>query len=249
MKTPSKQPRILTLDIETAPNLAHVWGLWKQTVNIQQIVSPGYVLSWAAKWHGQRGVGCKDIRDDGFLSSIHTLLDEADWIVTWNGKKFDIPQLNRQFLLEGMHPPSPYKHIDLLQTSRSQFFFPSNKLDYVSQELLGENKHKHGGWELWIGCMAGDNKCWKEMRKYNKKDVVLTERLYDVFMPYLKQAPNAGLYGEGGHVCPRCGSVHVQKRGLAHTQALSYQRYQCTDCGAWSRGRKSLEKKDTLANV
>ena len=44
--------KILLLDIETAPNLAHVWGLWNQNVGITQIVTAGYTLCWSAKWLG-----------------------------------------------------------------------------------------------------------------------------------------------------------------------------------------------------
>ena len=35
--------KILGLDIETAPNTAHVWSLWKQNIAINQIVNTGRV--------------------------------------------------------------------------------------------------------------------------------------------------------------------------------------------------------------
>jgi len=42
--------KILFCDIETAPNLAYVWGLYDQNVAISQMVNSGYVLCWAANW-------------------------------------------------------------------------------------------------------------------------------------------------------------------------------------------------------
>ena len=44
---------MLTLDIETRPNLAHVWGLWQQNVGLSQIVERGHVMCWVAKWYGE----------------------------------------------------------------------------------------------------------------------------------------------------------------------------------------------------
>lgn len=69
------------------------------------------------------------------LKQIHALLNEADAVVHYNGAKFDIPTLNKEFILHGLPPPAPYKQIDLLRTARSQFKFPSNKLDYIAQAL------------------------------------------------------------------------------------------------------------------
>ena len=45
--------KLLTLDIESAPNVAHVWGLFKQTVSLNQLMESGQVISFAAKWHGK----------------------------------------------------------------------------------------------------------------------------------------------------------------------------------------------------
>ena len=69
------------------------------------------------------------------LEGIHKLLDEADAVIHYNGKRFDIPSLNKEFLLNGMFPPAPFKEIDLLTVARGRFRFVSNKLDYVAQQL------------------------------------------------------------------------------------------------------------------
>ena len=61
---------------------------------------------------------------------------------------------------------------------------PSNKLDYVAQKLEVGAKVKHSGFKLWIDCMAGDDKAWKEMKKYQVHDVNLLIDLYEILLPW-----------------------------------------------------------------
>ena len=85
------------LDIESAPNMAFVWGLFKQNISISQIVDSGYVLCWAAKWYGDSEVHFDSVyqsRPKAMLKRIHKMLDEADAVVHYNGLRFDIPTLN-----------------------------------------------------------------------------------------------------------------------------------------------------------
>lgn len=239
--------RILLLDIETAPNLVHVWGLWQQNIGLPQILDSGYVLCWAAKWYGESEVIFDSIfhsKPKKMLNRIHKLLDEADAVVHYNGTKFDIPTLNKEFILHGLPPPAPYKQIDLLKTARSQFKFPSNKLDYVAQALNLGKKIKHRGHELWIACMNGDVEAWIEMEEYNIQDVILLEKVYDILLPWIKHHPNYGLYQEiTGLVCPNCGSNEYQKRGYHYTNSYKYQRYQCKSCKTWFRGSDNIGYK------
>ena len=239
--------KILHLDIETAPNLVHVWGLWQQNVGLPQIIDSGYVLCWAAKWHGNSEVMFSSVHSDGpelMLQRIHNLLNEADAVVHYNGTKFDIPILNKEFLLYSMSPPAPYKQIDLLRTARSQFRFPSNKLDYISNALGFGKKVKHIGHELWISCMNGDPIAWKQMEEYNIHDVVLLEKVYKKLLPWIKGHLNYSVY-TATLVCPNCGKAHFQKRGFAFTGASKYQRYQCNPCGTWWRSNKAEKQANT----
>ena len=168
--------KILLLDIETSPNTAHVWGLWQQNVSINQLMESSYVLCYAAKWLNSDEMlfdSVQQSKPKAMLKGIHGLLNEADAVVHYNGTKFDIPTLNKEFLLHRYAPPSPYKQIDLLRVVRSQFRFPSNKLDYVAQRLGLGQKHAHEGHELWVKCMNGDKDAWKRMADYNIQDVIL----------------------------------------------------------------------------
>lgn len=232
-------PKLLFIDIETSPNVAYVWGLFDQNISIDQIVSNGYILCASYKWRGSKKVEYVKVQgnEKSALKQLHKVLDEADFVVHYNGTKFDIPTMHREFLLKGMPPPSPVKQIDLLRTVRRQFRFSSNKLDHVCQRLGLGNKVHHKGMALWKGCIAGDPSSWKVMEKYNKQDVVLLEKLYDKVLPWIINHPNVSSY-TGVSGCPKCGSLKFQKRGMQHATSRVYQRYQCSACHGWFRSVK-----------
>lgn len=233
--------KILLLDIETAPNVAYVWGLFKENIPLARLVDSGYVLCWAAKWLGDEEVMFDSVyhsRPKVMLKRIHKLLDQADAVVHYYGKRFDIPTLNKEFILNKMLPPSPYKQIDLHDTAKNRFKFPSNKLDYIAEKLGVGNKYKHRGFELWVQCMNREPKAWEEMEIYNKQDVVLLEGVYQVFRPWIRNHPNIGLYNDdGAAVCPVCGGGHLVRRGFSYTSTAKYQRLRCSTCGHWGRSR------------
>lgn len=245
--------KILLLDIETAPNRAYVWGIYNQNVAIDQIEEPGYTICWSAKWYGQKGTFFSSIYQDTpeeMIRGIHELLNQADVVVHYNGNKFDIPVLNKEFITYGLGPTSPVLNVDLLNTVRKRFRFSSNKLDFVANYLGLGNKTKHKGMALWKECMEGDKEAWKIMEAYNKQDINLLEKLYERLLPWISPHPNYALFtDEVEMVCPNCGSKHVNKRGVAYTKTMTYQRYCCSDCGTWSRARKanlSKEKKSIV---
>ncbi|CAB4126456.1 Ribonuclease H-like domain containing protein [uncultured Caudovirales phage] len=183
------------------------------------------------------------------LKSIHALMDEADAIVHYNGSRFDIPIIHKEFLLSGMPPPSPVKQIDLLQVARRQFRFVSNKLDYVSQALGLGKKTEHEGHTLWLKCMNNDRRAWKTMEEYNKNDVILLEKVYDKFKGWIKSHPNHNAYS-ANTCCPNCGSRKLHKRGEVRSRVSVFQRWQCQECGSWSRSVKSEKiSKDSLVNI
>lgn len=235
-------PKILILDIETAPNKVWTWGLFKQNISINQIDEPGYTMCWAAKWLGKSRVMWESIHHhDDFIKTIWELLNEADIVIHYNGCKFDIPVLNKEFILADLGPPAPFQEIDLYKTCRSRFRFASNKLDYVSQVLGVGKKLSHKGMELWEGCMNNHGPSWAIMKRYNKQDVVLLEPLYKKLKPWIQPHPNMALYTDKtSQVCSSCGSSKVQRRGMVPVGIQKYWRYHCQDCGKWSRGKATV---------
>jgi DNA polymerase elongation subunit (family B) len=237
--------KILTIDIETRPSLAYVWGLWDQNVALNQVEEFGTVISWAAKWHGSKTVYFASDYHDGHTEMVRKawqMLDEADVVVGYNSRAFDMKHLNREFVLAGMPPPSSYIDVDLMSVVKQRFKFPSNKLQHIATALGLGSKLQHDGFDLWVGCMRGDEKSWKTMKKYNCQDVVLTEKVYDRLLPWIKNHPHRGLYGGTTDACPRCGHGELISRGYHSTRTGRYKTVQCKSCGGYSRSNKVEER-------
>lgn len=179
--------KTLFLDIETTPMQVYAWGLWDQNISIDQIIKSTEMLCFGARWLGEKKVIFKSVHHDGkeeMLKELHKLMDEADVLVGWNSAAFDHKHINREFLEAGMAPPSPVKDLDLMSITKANFLFPSNKLDYVAQKLEVGAKVKHSGFKLWLDCMDGNKKAWKEMKEYQIQDVNLLIDLYDILLPW-----------------------------------------------------------------
>lgn len=240
------QPRILHIDIETAPMLAWVWGLFKQNVAIGQIHQDWHMLCWAAKWQGQRRV-IKDAlwfhqeyqedrtNDRTILTSLWKLLDEAAIVVAHNGDRFDVAKINAKFFEYDIPPPSPFKIVDTLKVARANFKFSSNRLDYIAKLKEVGQKDKTD-FDLWLDVMKGIPSQCNRMMKYNIQDVILLEQIYTKMLPWISNHPNIGVYtDENTTVCPSCGGSSIHYRGFAYTTAGKYQRFVCNHCGKWGR--------------
>ena len=110
MTPPLPAMKILAIDIELTPCLAHVWQLWDVTVHLPQLIESASMLCFAARFLGERKIHFYSVHHDGrekMVQAAWNLLNEADALLTYNGKQFDGPHLNREFIELGMPPPSP----------------------------------------------------------------------------------------------------------------------------------------------
>lgn len=234
--------KILAIDIETTPHFVTTFELWNTNINLANVLDPTRMMCFSAKWVGPNGsepMFYSEFNDghETMVYAAHRFLSDADAILTYNGKKFDVPHLNREFLLAGLAPPAPYAHIDLYWTIRQQFKLASNKLDYALKVLglPGKVQNPQG---LWLDCIQGKPEAWAQMRDYNNRDITGLEELYEKIRPWIKQHPSYAALS-GSHVCPTCGSHNLRREGVRRTVARVYQRYQCRDCRAWSQDAAS----------
>ena len=234
------------MDIETSLHKVYTFQLIKAYIPPKQIIEPTRVLCWAAKWLGEKKVEFRTENDGDFLTKIHEMISDADGVIHYNGKAFDMKHLNREFLLNEMDPPSSYVDIDLLTTMRQNFKMASNKLEWVSIALGHDGKVQHRGVQLWIDCQEHNcPKAWKEMRRYNVRDVTEMEPIYYELLPWIKRHPNYGHYEGGEKVnCPYCGSERLKKDGIERNTIVPYQRYRCLDCRSPVKGRKKIEEDE-----
>lgn len=242
-------PRVLIWDLENSPALGYFWGKTYNT-NIIRIVEPSSVMCFGARWHGEKKTEFwSDFHDghDAMVARAWELLDEADALVSYNGRRHDTPHTLTEIVMAGASPPSPFKEIDLYQVTRGKFKFQSNKLDFVSQQLGIGEKIRHEGLDLWLACMAGDPAAWRRFKRYQLQDVNLTEHLYNRLLPWIPRSmhPNLNLFADRP-VCPKCGAgaEWMERRGTAKTLVAAYPKFRCRQCGGWSQDKKAVDSVD-----
>ena len=242
--------KILLLDIETAPIVAHVWKLWDNNVGLNQIEKDWFILSWSAKWLDEKEIFYQDLRgkvkkgqDKSILKKLWKLIDQADLIIHQNGKKFDIPKINARFVINGMKPPSTYRQIDLRDIVKKNFGFTSGKLEYITNTLNKKyKKQKHysfAGHDLWTECLKDNIKAWKEMEKYNKYDVLALEETYKILRAW-DSSINFNVYHDNLATVCSCGSSNFKKNGYGYTNAGKMERLRCNDCGKTFHSKRNL---------
>lgn len=224
-------------------NMAYVWGKYEQ--DVIEYHKEWYMIAFCAKWLGGKTIvrglddylGYKPYSEDDskLVKELWELFNEADIIIAHNGDKFDIRKSNTRFIENGLTPPSPYKTIDTKKIAKRYFGFNSNNLDDLGKRLGVGRKLKHEGFDLWLGCLKGDSRAWKKMKKYNRQDVLLLERIYLKLRPWITNHPYVG--GK----C-NCQSPNLQKRGITINKSGKHQRFQCQNCAAWSQERLSQER-------
>jgi hypothetical protein len=254
--------KIVVLDIETFPNLVYTWGLYEQNVAINQIVRDWSIAAVCWKWMDEEKchyIDCsKDPLDDSLLlAKVWEVLDQADIVVGQNSNHFDLRKINARLIECGYPPPSPYRQIDTKVEAKKVAMFTSNKLEWLSAHLSETPKDKHKdfpGFELWSECLAGNQRAWASMKRYNPTDVLATEQVYLKLRPWMKTHPNIGMFNADQTIpaCPKCGSNNVHSRGVWRGASGVYRRYQCNECRGWCRGRYTqntiAERRNALAN-
>lgn len=234
------EPRILFFDIETSLSKGYFFDLWKEG-NIVEIESSWFMLSFSYKWADEKKVNVLALPDfPGYAKSpscdkklvieLHRLLSEADIVVAHNGDKFDLRKANARFIANGLKPPRPYRTIDTLKIARKYFKFDSNKLDSLGAYLGVGRKKPTTGKDLWLGCMRGDPRCWKQMADYNRQDTLLLERVYDKLKAWHATHPNLNHFTRA-YACPVCQSAELRLDGYAFSGTGKRQRMACKDCG------------------
>lgn len=249
--------RIIFFDLESAPNIGYTWGTWE--TDVIQFIEEWHLLSFSYKEADEKAVTTYSLNDFEsyqtdkkndyeLVKKLWEVLDSADLVVGHNSDAFDLKKAAARFIYHGFPPPSPYKSVDTLKLARKLFAFNSNKLTDLCQYLGIGKKVKTGGFELWLGCMSGDEKAWKLMRKYNAHDVLLLEQLYHRFRGWATTHPNITVkLHSDQYLCPACASPKVQRRGWNYIRAYRAQRYFCLNCTKWSSGPREKIATELLA--
>lgn len=244
-----KKSKVLVLDIETAPLLVYVWGLKDQYVEVKQIQKDWYIMAWSAKWLEEPdSLVYYDTRnkqgdDKAILKPLWKLLNEADIVITQNGREFDAKKINARFMLNGMPPPKPFVHHDTYQIVKKVAAFTSNSLEYLTSKFCKKHKKtshaKFGGWSLWIECLKGNLEAWEEMKKYNIEDVLSTEEFYLRIRAWAPDSlPKVFQFTDSTNECGTCGYIGKMREGKPRIfRSHKYIQHSCIKCGSWQKGK------------
>jgi hypothetical protein len=233
--------KILYYDVEISPTQALVWGRFKQNISSSQIVSHWYVLTQSWAWSNGEITGSRlthqealDEDDEGLITQIWNLLDEADVVIGHNLRRFDIKKINARFAYYGFPAPSPYKIIDTLEIAKVRFGFPSNKLNDLCEYLGIGVKADVGGMETWAKAIKGCDEALDHMLEYNHQDINLTRQLYNRLKSFDNNAVNLAVMrgGQGKALCPTCTSDDIvpMEGKYVYTPNSRYQAYRCRNC-------------------
>lgn len=234
MANPS--PKILFYDIEWKPATAYVWKMWDENISPDQLLDPGGLLCFSAKWNDKSPVifySEWEHSHQTMVEALHALFEEADALVTYNGDKYDNKKSMGEFVLAGLKPPPQITSIDLLKVVK-RFGFVMNRLAYIGPLLKIGKKIKNEGFMLWRSVMDGDKGAQKRMKAYCIQDSLLLVQLYDKVKPFMTNHPFLG----DRHACGACNGKVLHSRGYRRTKTFKIQRLQCTSCGSWQDGKR-----------
>jgi DNA polymerase elongation subunit (family B) len=238
---------VLTADIETRPIKAYTFQVWQTNIAETHMTEPCEIISIAWKWLDEKKPQVRDVNTDGkesMLRDFWSALDEADAIVTFNGDKFDLRHLRREFAQYKLEQPRRIASIDMRKIIKAQFDLPFYRLDYCAGFFLGEHKIDTGGFGLWKAYMAKDPKATKAMRKYNQHDVVITEKLYKHLRGWMPNHPNIAPFEaefeDSEKPCGTCGSGAREQYNIRprRTRHYAIQQLACKDCGNIYDGKR-----------
>lgn len=244
--------KILCLDIENFPCEVWSWGLGEQHIPLEFLKRDWTVCAWAAHWVGtpedeiiyMDNRNRRDVYSDKrLIKELVKLMNEADVIIGQNVEHFDIRKLAARASFHKLPPFRPVKITDILKEERRVFAFTSHKLAYKTEMNTKYKKLEHKdfpGFDLWKACMKNELKAWKSMEEYCKHDVLSTEERYVDVRGWIRTHALGPI--DGVMRC-KCGSVNLERRGYALTDAGKFQVYQCLDCKKWPRSSINLLTK------
>lgn len=217
--------RRLFWDIETSPNLTLTFRIGHDvTILPEAIVRERAIICICYKWEGERKVHevhwDRNQNDRDLLEAFLPVAAEADELVAHYGDRFDLPWLRTRCLIHRLPPIPTFKTIDTKAWASRNFYFNSNKLDYIS-EVMGHGRKAKTEFSLWKRItLFNDPKALAYMIRYAKRDVRLLEKAYHDMEPRVAPKSHQGVMaGRDKWTCPRCGTHRVKKSKTMTTAA------------------------------
>jgi len=221
-------------DCETTPLVARTWSIWNANINPDNIIQDRTILCIAWKEVGGKRTYSSRVGADKserqVVAEFRAAIDDADVLIGHNLAGFDMKHVTAKLIEHDLPPFQKLHVIDTLREVKRIAKFVSNRLDFLCGKLLGVRKLRTD-MDLWVACMAGDEKALERMTRYCRHDVDMTEALYLKLRPYFKNTVN--LADTGTMNCPRCNSEAATLRKVYRTKAGAERAHlHCVACSA-----------------
>lgn len=252
-------PKIVFVDVETAPSVVVAFGRFNQNFSQDNVLEEGgWLISACWKYAGShkvhkvcltpKEIGTRD--DSRIVAALFDIIEDSDIIVAQNGDRFDLPVIQTRGLINNMPPFKSVKTVDTLKIAR-RLKFNSNRLDSLGEQLGLGRKVQHTGIDLWVRCMKGDKNALRDMVEYNEQDVILLEAVYNKLKCYDNKHPNmAHYYDDNTPRCRVCGSTDLTESGHSiFTDVSEFVEVVCNDCNSRSRTRQAINTKDKRKSI
>jgi hypothetical protein len=239
------EPKILLIDIETAPLKLWSYGIREQYHAVNSIDEDWTLLSFAAKFLNEEKIHYFHVdpnspRDDRSVAEeAYKLISQCDYLVAHN-LAFDLKMLKARWLFYDFKVTRPFQKICTYQIAKSNFRMTSNKLEYLAKYLNVIEKLDHGkfpGMELFKQCVNGNMEAFRELEDYNVRDVVTLEAIFLKLRRYDSRIRFSFFYQES--TCS-CGSKEFREVDPVATSTGIFRTQQCIECGKCFRDGKNL---------
>jgi len=111
-----------------------------------------------------------------------------DLLLGWNSSQFDFKFINSRCLVNGIAPAVKQHRRDLLYVARAHFKFRNNRLVTWSGLVSGENQKTTLTPHVHLGVLQYKRWAINNIVKHCKIDVVETEKVYKVLIPFMGKA-------------------------------------------------------------
>ena len=222
---PSFGPKILIFDIESS-NLKGDFGV---------------CLCVGFKWYGQKQVhiiSISDYRawlsdpsnDKGVVRDFAKVFEQAEIVVGYYSKGFDVKFLNARLMTYGFNCLPPVPHVDLYFAAKRSFALSRKSMANVGYHLRVPDKKTPLEGREWVKASTGNLNALKGVIRHCKADIIVTEKLYEKMRPLIRQHPPV----TKDEACDTCGHTNFTKPViyLANTKKNKY-RMRCKVCNSW----------------
>ena len=128
------------------------------------------------------------IRDEDkeLVRALISELEKYDFVITYNGIKFDNKYINTRALYHRLEPLGEKLQIDMLTTARRVLRTNNKRLDTIAKFFDLEEQKTPIDMKFWRWAMLGDKEAMDQVVEHCIQDVKVLESVYDTLGRFVK---------------------------------------------------------------